>query len=194
MLVRPAPSSARASAARCVSHARTSSRPGTCAQRRGHARAHAKHHKHSARHKSARHGATVQAPAQTVASCADASTPVLGDEGYACADGSEPTCPNGAEPISTGSGSMPVCPATSGPTVEWSEAGCEDGSTPSSVSGGFACDDGSQPACDDGSQPVGSEGALVCISYGAPGSSPTPPASEEGSSEDSDSQRVASAS
>ncbi len=137
----------------------------------------------------------MQAPAQPSASCEDASTPILGDEGYVCADGSEPTCANGAEPVPASGGSTPVCPAAaSAPTVEWSEASCEDGSTPTPVGSGFDCEDGSQPACEDGSQPVASEGSLACIAYGAPGSSASPSAPGEGSGEASVRPRVASAS
>jgi hypothetical protein len=172
-------------------------RPGSCAQRRRRARTHAKHRKHVAKHKRARHAVTVQAPAspaQQPASCEDASKPVLGDEGYVCADGSEPTCADGAEPIPTGSGSTPMCPTTAAPTVEWSEAGCEDGSTPAPVSGGFACEDGSQPACEDASQPVDPEGSLSCIAYGAPGSSTSPSAPGGGADEGSAKPQAASAS
>ncbi len=87
-------------------------------------------------------------------------------------------CANGGEPTTTSGASAPACPATAGATIEWSDASCDDASTPMPVSGGgSACDDGSQPICEDGSQPISSEGSsLSCIAYGAAGSPPRPSA------------------
>jgi hypothetical protein len=190
LMLRAAPTLARSSTAHCASHAaHTSSQPSACAQRRGHTRTHAKRrHRHVTRHKRSRHGVTVQAPAipgQTAAVCEDASSPTLGSEGFSCADGSEPTCANGAEPVPGEKGSTAICPTTPGGTVNWSEAECADGSTPTMApGGGYACEDGSQPTCEDGSAAVSTDGStLSCIAYGAPAPAPAPSPGE--GSEDS---------
>jgi hypothetical protein len=190
LTLRAAPALARASAARCASHtAHSSAQPGVCAQRRARTHARAKRrHRRAARHRRRRHGSTVQAPAipgQTAALCEDGSTPALGSEGFACADGSEPACANGAEPVPAQNGAAAVCPATPGTTVQWSEAECEDGSTPTmALGGGYVCEDGSQPTCEDGSAPLSSDGStLSCIAYGA--AAPAPGQSPEEGAEDS---------
>ncbi len=192
LALRAAPTLARTSAAHCASHAvHTSSQPSACAQRRRHTRTHAKRrHRHVVRRQRSRHGVTVQAPAipsQTAAVCEDGSSPALGSEGFSCADGSEPTCANGAEPAPAEKGSTAVCPTTPGATVNWSEAECADGSTPTvALGGGYACEDGSQPTCEDGSAPVSTDGStLSCIAYGAPAPAPAPAPSPEEGSEDS---------
>jgi hypothetical protein len=184
LALRAAPTLARASAARCASHpAHSSSQLGACAQRRR--STHAKrHHRHIAKHKRSRHGVTVQAPAiasQIPAVCEDGSSPALSSEGFSCADGSEPTCANGAEPVRAENGSRAVCPTTPGGTVSWSEAECTDGSAPTmALGGGYVCEDGSQPTCEDGSTPVGDDGStLSCVAYGAPAPAPAPGQSSE---------------
>ncbi|MHB8234081.1 MAG: hypothetical protein ACYDHT_05440 [Solirubrobacteraceae bacterium] len=184
------PTLARASAARCASHAAHSSSPlAACAQRRR--RTHAKRrHRHVAKHKRSRHGVTVQAPAissQTPAVCEDGSSPALSSEGFSCADGSEPSCANGAEPVPAEKSSTAVCPTTPGGTVNWSEAECADGSTPTmALGGGYACEDGSQPVCQDGSAPVSSDSStLSCIAFGPPAPAPAQGQSSEEGSEDS---------
>ncbi len=104
------------------------------------------------------HGSAGKAPAQAQlqpATCEDASTPVREADGsYACADGSEPACTDGAEPVAAGNGSDPVCPATA---AEVGGVECEDGSVQGGATGSSGCDEGSQPECEDGSQPTLSE-------------------------------------
>lgn len=193
LLVRTAPSSAQGSPAGCASRtARTGAHARACAARKhkSHAKRKAKHHyaKHAKQKKSqSQHSPAARmpkAPAQQPAVCEDASTPVLEGEGsYSCADGSEPICGDGSEPAPASNGSGPVCPTSAKPVVEFSEASCEDGSAPVGASGGYACDDGSQPACDDSSQPILSDdgSALTCIAYRVSGSPPVPssPSGEE---------------
>jgi hypothetical protein len=188
-----APALARASTASCASHAaHSSSQPSACAQRRRRTHTHAKpRHRHVAKHKRSRHGVTVQAPtipSQVAAVCEDGSSPALGSEGFSCADGSEPICADGAEAVPAERGSSTaVCPTTPGATVNWSEAECADGSTPTmALGGGYACEDGSQPTCEDGSAPVSTDGStLSCIAYGAPAPGPAPSQSPEEGSENS---------
>ena len=124
---------------------------------------------------------TVTAPAAASAVCEDASTPTLGSEGFTCADGTEPTCADGAEPTPASGGSTAVCPASPASSVEWSEASCEDDSTPTLVNGAYACEGGSQPMCEAESQPPGDAGpTLSCITYGT-GPSESPSSAGEGS-------------
>jgi hypothetical protein len=192
LALRAAPTLARASASRCASHAaHSSSQRGACAQHRKRTHVRAKRrHKAAARPRHARHEPTVHAPAipaQQPAACEDGSSPTLGSEGFSCADGSEPACANGGEPVPARKGSTAVCPATPGGTLEWSEAECADGSTPTmALGGGYACEDGSTPVCEDGSQLVSTDGStLACIAYGAAGPPPGQPSGEEDSEDSS---------
>ncbi len=144
----------------------------------------------------------VPAPAPQPATCEDGSTPKLGAEGvFTCADGGEATCANGAQP--TPHAGRPVCPiaATPGAATEWSEASCDDESTPTPAGGGYSCDDGSAPVCEDGSPPtlIAEGSMLACLVPVASSAStgPTPAEEAEGAAEDSafaSSARVASAS
>jgi hypothetical protein len=197
----PASGTARVSPARCASRAtHATARPRACAQRLRRAHAKSKNHRAkrvTAKRKRFKRRAAGPSPAAKglLATCPDGSTPALADEGFSCADGSEPVCANGAEPAPSRGGSAPACPATPGGEVQWSEASCEDGSAPTPVSCGYACEDGSRPACEEGSQPAGSAGStLACVAYGAPSpeSSPSPPG--EGSEDDASSDPAASAS
>jgi hypothetical protein len=195
LLVRPATSSAGAFAARCAARSASSGSAARACARRGR-RTHVGHKHHRVR-RALQPGVTGMAPAApalATAACEDGSTPTLESEGFACADGSEPTCADGAEPIPATNGSRAVCPALPAGSVEWNEAGCEDGSTPTLVSGAYACEDGSQPICEAGSQPVSGAGpTLSCVVY-APGSAENPsPAGDEGS-EDAAKALAASAS
>jgi hypothetical protein len=204
LLVRIAPSAAQGSPPSCASRAaRTGVHAHGCTARKHRSstkgkprRTHAKHAKQqSPRHTSA--ARTPAAPAQQPAVCEDASTPVRESEGsYACADGSEPICGDGAQPVPASKGSGPVCPTRTKPLVEFSEASCEDGSAPAGAGGGYACDDGSRPECEDGSQPIRPDdgAALTCRAYGAAGSSPAPPSPSGEESEGADKTLVVNAS
>jgi hypothetical protein len=190
LLLRPAPSLARATstcsssaAARAKTHVRA------CAGRHSSAKAHAKVKGHHAKHnhskkkaQAKRKSAHAPAAVQRPATCEDGTTPTRDSEGgFACGDGSEPVCANGAEPVAKRTAGRPLCPVASGSGTEFSEAACEDGSAPERAagSGTYGCEDGSRPSCEDGSQPTLSDDGsmLVCIAHGAPGSS-TPPAEE----------------
>lgn len=180
-LLRPAPSWAQGSSAACVSRAaHPAARDRVCTARKHNSHAKAKAKRHHAKHvvaknKKSKRKSGVHAsatPAPTPAVCEDASSPMRESEGfYACADGSEPICTNGSEPVAASKGSGPVCPTAPSATFEWDEASCEDGSAPSGAS--YACEDGSQPECEDGTQPVLSDDAttFACTAYGSPGSS-----------------------
>jgi len=198
----PASGAARVSPARCASRAvHATAQPRACAQRLRQAHVKSKHHRArrvTTKHKRSKRRAAGQPPKaakQPLASCGDGSVPALADEGFSCADGSEPVCADGAEPAPSRSGSAPVCPATAGGEAQWSEASCEDGSAPTPVAGGYACEDGSQPACEEGSQAVASGGStLSCVAYGAPSPESSPSPSGEDSEEDASSDPAASAS
>jgi hypothetical protein len=191
LLCRPASSSAKGATGVCSSataHGKASAR--ACAQRNRAAHAHAKaksHHAkrhHSINKKMSKHGsvAPVAVPPKP-AVCEDGSRPVNEGEGsYACANGSEPICKNGAEPAPSKDGTKLLCP-TSSRSSEWSEAECEDGSSPeASLGGSFACEDGSQPRCEDGSRPTssGDGSMLVCLVAGSPPLSSPPGEADEG--------------
>lgn len=138
--------------------------------------------KKKSRHDPAPHTPATRAPQPAV--CEDASTPAVESEGsYSCADGSEPICGDGSDPVPASKGSGPVCATAAKPVVEFSEASCEDGSAPAGASGGYACADGSQPECEDGSRPVVAEdgSTLICMAYRVPGppQTPSPPSGEE---------------
>jgi hypothetical protein len=154
-----------------------------------------KHHtkkakKHKAKHGSARPTAAPPKPA----TCEDGSRPVNEGEGsFSCANGEEPICTNGAEPTPSRSGSKLVCPVTTSSTTEFTEAECEDGSTPErSESGGYVCEDSSHPSCPDGSQPTLSDDGsmLVCLTQGTNGSAPSSPPDEEDEGEGEPAARV----
>jgi hypothetical protein len=205
LLVGSAPSAAQSSPAGCASRAAsTGARTRGCAAReqRSHAKGKAKRHhaKHAKKKSQSQHSPAVRTPKTTAlqpADCEDASTPALEGEGsYSCADGSEPICTDGSEPVPASKGAGLVCPTAAKPVVEFSEASCKDGSAPAGASGGYSCEDGSQPECEDGSQPVLSDdgSALTCLAYGTTGPSParsSPPGEE---SEDAHSALVVSAS
>jgi hypothetical protein len=187
-LFSPSSSSARESAAACVSRA---VRPGegvrACAQRRRQSRtrtrreSRGKHGATNGKHKTT-HGSAGKVPAQAQlqpATCEDASTPVREADGsYACADGSEPACTDGAEPVAAGNGSDPVCPATA---AEVGGVECEDGSVQGGATGSSGCDEGAQPECEDGSQPTLSEDGwtLECPLSAEAGTVPSWPTGEE---------------
>jgi hypothetical protein len=198
----PASGAARVSPARCASRAvHATAQPRACAQRLR--RAHAKSKNHQARRVTTKHkrskrraaGQPPKAAKRLLARCGDGSAPALADEGFSCADGSEPVCANGGEPAPSRGGSAPVCPTTPGGEAQWSEAGCEDGSTPTPLGGGYACEDGSQPSCEEGSQAVASAAStLSCVSYGATGLGPGSSSPPGEGSEDASSDPAASAS
>jgi hypothetical protein len=191
----PASGRARVSPARCASPAvYATAQPRACAQRLR--RAHAKSKNHQAKHVTAKHKRSRRRAAkQPLARCSDGSALALADEGFSCADGSEPVCANGGEPAPSPGGSAPVCPTTPGGEAQWSEAGCEDGSTPTPLGGGYACEDGSQPSCEEGSQAVASAAStLSCVSYGATGPGPGSSSPPGEGSEDASSDLAASAS
>ncbi len=134
-------------------------------------RHHARHHS-SSKKKLALNQASpgASAPAQQPATCEDRSVPAQTAGAYVCADGSEPECLDGSEPVST-SASAPTCPAVAPGQVEWSDAVCADGSTPTAAGGAYSCDDSSQPECEDGSQPSSEPGSmLACVAYNPSGS------------------------
>jgi hypothetical protein len=161
-------------AARAKQHVRA------CPARHGTVRAHAKakghhaKHDHSKKNKKAKtKPKTTHTPAPVLrpATCEDGTTPKPAGEGeYTCGDGSEPVCANGTEPTAKHSGARLLCPAKSG--SEFSEADCEDGSSPErpASSSAFSCEDGSLPSCEDGSQPkLSDDGSmLVCLTSGSP--------------------------
>ncbi len=187
LLCRPAPSSAKGAASACASaHAKRHVRACAGRNRAGHARDRAKgrhsgrrHHrinkKKAAQHGSVRPTSTVAKPA----TCEDGSQPQGESDGsFSCADGSEPVCAGGGEPMPSKNGAKLVCPAAPSASVEWSEPECEDGGAPErSADGAYACEDGSRPACADGSPPTLSDDGsmLVCFAQGAPApASPAP--------------------
>jgi hypothetical protein len=189
LLVRPATSPASATGAcssSAVAHAKQHIR--ACAGRHSSAHAHAKAKGHHAKHnhskkrkaKAKPKSTHTAAPVLRPATCEDGTTPKpVGEGEYNCGNGAEPVCANGAEPVAKNNGARLLCPAK--PGVEFSEANCEDGSSPERAAGSsaYTCEDGSQPSCEDSSQPkLSDDGSmLVCISQ-TTGSS-TPPAEED---------------
>jgi hypothetical protein len=148
-----------------------------------HSRAHKRHEakRHHAKHHKAKQGAKSQhgaptsvVPAQEPAICEDGASPTrTADGSYACGDGAEPECTNGSEPIVAPRRGQLLCPAASS-GVEWSEATCQDGSTPTQTDGAsYLCGDGSAPECEDGSKPVApDEGSPpACLEVVSKGSS-----------------------
>jgi hypothetical protein len=197
LLCRPAPSSAGSAAGACASaHAKQHVRACAGRHRAGHARGKAKG-RHSGRHhpinkkkKATQHGSVdaSSTPAEP-ATCEDGSTPQSeGDASFSCADGSEPVCAGGGEPVPSKNDTKLVCPTAAGTGTEWSEAECEDGGAPErSADGTYACEDGSSPACADGSRPTPSDDGsmLVCLAQGTPApSSPAPSSAAEEDAED----------
>jgi hypothetical protein len=154
------------------------------------AKAHHAKHNHSKKKKKAKvkpKSTHTPAPVLRPATCEDGTTPKPTGEGeYTCGDGSEPVCANGAEPTAKHGGARLLCPAK--PGSEFSEASCEDGSSPEHVAAGspFSCEDGSQPSCEDGSQPkLSDDGSmLACLTSGPAGSSS--PSEEADEDEDED--------
>lgn len=210
-LCRPAPSSARAATSACSSASAHAGQPvRACAgrTRSGHSHGKAKGRHSGRRHpihkkKQATHYGSVQPPAPAPpkpATCEDGSQPVSEGEGsFSCANGSEPVCASGVQPVPAKNGAKLICPASPAAGSEWSEAECEDGSAPERAGdGSFACEDESQPACPDGSHPTPSDDGsmLVCLAHNVPSSpSPVEESGEDSESEDSAvSSRVASAS
>jgi hypothetical protein len=209
LLCRAAPSSAKAGASACSSaHATQHVRACAGRSRSGHSRGNAKgrhsvHHRSIHKKKTASQRGTVHAPAAAAkpATCEDGSQPAgEGDGSFSCANGSEPICAGGAQPTPAKNGAKLLCPTSSAPGTDWSEAECEDGSAPEHAgNGGFACEDESQPSCPDGSRPTPSDDGsmLVCLTHGSP-PSPSPveeDGEDEGESEDAAvSSRVATAS
>jgi hypothetical protein len=125
---------------------------------------------HPSNHGGSAHGAPA-VPATEPALCEDGSTPVREASGvYGCGDGSEPACSDGSEPIASKRSSQPECPLAAEEAAEWSEATCDDGSSPSRTSdGGYVCEDGSAPECEDGSSPTLREGRSTpsCLESGS---------------------------
>ncbi|HEY2217296.1 MAG TPA: hypothetical protein VGH21_07350 [Solirubrobacteraceae bacterium] len=196
LLALPATSLAKNTSSACSSAAAAQKKTGAraCAgrSRKGHAHAKAKGH-HVKRHhsiikkKKSKHpsGTPVAAPPKP-AVCEDGSRPVNEGEGsFACANGEEPICQNGAEPAPSKNGTKLLCPTSAHSGPETTDAECEDGSVPNALGTGFACEDGSQPRCEDGSQPKASSdgAALVCLVSGSP--SPSSAAEEEDESDES---------
>jgi hypothetical protein len=183
-----ATSTCSTAAARAKQHVRA------CPARHGAALAHAKaksghaKHNHSKKKKAKAkpNSARTPAPVLRPATCEDGTTPKPAGEGeYTCGDGSEPVCANGAEPTAKHSGARLLCPAKAG--SEFSEADCEDGSSPERIAPGsaFSCEDGSTPSCEDGSTPkLSDDGSmLVCVTSGSAGSSSPSEETEEAEEE-----------
>jgi hypothetical protein len=171
-----------------------------CVARRGQAHKRHKAKRHHAKQRKAKQGAKSQhgtltstVPAQEPATCEDGTTPARSADGsYACGDGAEPECANGSEPIAAPRHEQLLCPAASS-GVEWSEAICQDGSTPTQTDGAsYLCEDGSTPECEDGSKPISpDEGsppacleALANDSSGTGSAEPAEEAEAESSAED----------
>jgi hypothetical protein len=196
LLAQPASSLAKKTSSACSSAAAAQKKIGAraCAGRNRKGRAHAKAKSHHAkRHHSIikkkkskqRSVAPVAAPPKP-AVCEDGSRPVNEGEGsFACANGEEPICQNGAEPAPSKNGTKLLCPTSAHSGSETTDAECEDGSVPNALGASFACEDGLQPRCEDGSQPkASSDGStLVCLIASSP--SPSPAAEEEDESEES---------
>jgi hypothetical protein len=136
---------------------------------KAHPRAHPNVKGHHSRHgakKGKKKAARKKAPAhsQTPAVCENGSIPVNEGGSFACADESEPECPNGSAPVLSSNHSALVCEVKAGAPSQ-SEAVCEDGSAPIQAGdGSFSCVDESQPVCENGSVPtLSSSGTtLVC--------------------------------
>ncbi len=153
LLARPSFSSASAKST-CSASAAASAKQHVraCAGRNDSARAHAKVKGHHAKHnhstkksKAKRKSAHSPGPALRPATCADGTTPKRAGGGeYTCVNGADPICATGAEPVAKRSGARLLCPAK--PSSEFSEANCEDGSSPerSEDTGVYACEDGSR--------------------------------------------------
>ncbi|HEY1450284.1 MAG TPA: hypothetical protein VGF47_04965 [Solirubrobacteraceae bacterium] len=199
LLCQPAASLAKNAGSACSAAAaqeKTGARACAGRNRKGRAHAkvkghHAKRHHSTNKKKKSKHGsvAPVAAAVPKPAVCEDGSRPVNEGEGsYTCANGNEPVCKNGAEPALSKDGTKLLCPTGSRNGAEWSEAECEDGSSPeASLGGGFTCEDGSQPRCEDGSRPTasGDGSMLVCLVSGSPPLSSPPAAEEENEGEES---------
>ncbi len=198
LLCRPAPSSAKSAAAGACASAHAKQHVRACAgrHRAGHARGKAKgrhsgrHHRINKKKKAVQHG-SVHAPSTPAqpATCEDGSRPQSeGDGSFSCADGSEPACTGGGEPVPSKSGAKLVCPVAPSSGTEWSEAECEDGDAPErSADGTYACEDGAPPTCADGSRPTPSDDGsmLVCLAQStAASASPAPSSPAEDAGED----------
>jgi hypothetical protein len=187
-LAKSTSSCSSSAAARAKQHVRA------CAGSKRSVHAHAKGKGHHAKYNTskkkkakAKRESTHTPAALRPATCEDGTTPARDSEGeYTCGDGADPICASGAEPLATQSGTRLLCPATSTPGTEFSEASCEDASAPERVAGNgaYGCGDGSRPACEGGSQPTLSDDGsmLVCLTHG--GEASTPPGGEAEESED----------
>jgi hypothetical protein len=183
---RAAPALAHGRRGACSPHASPARHTRACAGSARAPRAHtkAKRHRRPASHSKAKrqahHGASTHTagPAPAPARCEDGSAPTRDGEGaYACVDGSEPTCANGSEPFVAHGDSQPLCAASStAPALEWSEAGCDDGSGPLATGdGAYVCEDGSAPECEDGSRPTAAdEGSMLMCPAPGPAAPPFP--------------------
>jgi hypothetical protein len=213
LLCGPAATLAKSPRRACVSATeRSAASVRACAAHHGSTHKHRKgkprHRKHRSTKKSthARQGSSTGAlPAQEPASCEDGTNPTRAADGsYECADGAEPECTNGSEPIFAPHRAQLLCPAANS-GVEWTQASCDDGGTPTSAGGAYSCEDGSSPECEDGSTPVvpDVDAQPACIESAASVSSGSPSSGtdeEEVEAEDVDdvagssSARVATAS
>jgi hypothetical protein len=191
LLAAPGRVGARTPGHRCASVAHAVRAQRACAHARGR-RGHAEHQHPAARRRHARHAATrkragKRAKSRPIAqtppaatrpqpSCEDGSKPVsLRDGSFACTDGSEPTCENGAEPA--GGSSALSCPAAPGAGAGPQPAVCEDDSAPLRADDrSFSCGDESEPECEDSSAPVlsGDGSTLLCDPAAETGPFPTP--------------------
>lgn len=122
-LMAPTQTLAQAHRSSCPdTHAKTRCSPPTCKQS---SHKHRRHHagKCATKHASAKKKSSSQPLA--AAQCADGSPPVLtGDGSFACEDGSDPQCENGAIP--TPRGKHLVCPVIFQEESSSSEAECEE--------------------------------------------------------------------
>jgi len=146
-LLGPAQTLAQTRRAACSTGAHAKSRHAgahACAQSSHKLKAGKRHGKHSSTKKTSRTGSP---GSQAVAAlCQDGSAPVRGGDGsFSCADGSEPTCEDGATPTSTRNGKSLLCPAASEGEPASVETECEEESLgcateTSSGSGEQACE------------------------------------------------------
>jgi hypothetical protein len=150
----PAQTLAEAHKASCPSTVHAKAKHGLhgCTQPSHKTKRHAKHtSKKKARKRT--HGAS---QATVPAHCEDGSAPVrAGDGSFACDDGSEPECEDGATPKASRSGKSLVCLVASEGAASTNEAECEEedlSCSAGSESGEQACEapagEDSSPACE----------------------------------------------
>jgi hypothetical protein len=148
----PAQTLAQAHKASCPSavHAKTKHGAHACTQPSHKTKRHAKHSAKKKTHKKTHGASQATAPAH----CEDGSAPLRASDGsFACDDGSEPECEDGATPKASRTGNSLVCLVAAEGEASASEAECEEeglGCSAGSESGEQACEaaEGSSPACE----------------------------------------------